>query len=268
MDWRDFAVQLAALARDLQDEESVDATLAAITSAAVRLVPGCESAGILWLKDGVAVSLAPTDQLVLESDHLQERCGEGPCFDAARLGHPVFRVRDMTSERTRWRQYAPEAEELGVGSMMGFLLYTNEKDLGALNLYATAPEAFNLYATAPEAFTEECETAGWLFSSHAAVAFAAAREQDQLNGPWRPGASSAKQWAWSWPAITSASSRLSTYSAATHRKRTSSCATWRGAPSIAEASPPERGEWLPQLFGRTGGAWAYPTPRGFALGTP
>ncbi|MEV1025066.1 GAF and ANTAR domain-containing protein [Streptomyces sp. NPDC050264] len=171
MDWRDFAVQLAALARDLQDEESVDATLASITSAAVKLVPGCESAGILWLKDGKAVSLAPTDQLVLESDHLQERCGEGPCFDAARLGHPVFRVRDMTSERTRWRQYAPEARELGVGSMMGFLLYTNEKDLGALNLYAAAPDAF----------TEDCETAGWLFSSHAAVAFAAAREQDQLG---------------------------------------------------------------------------------------
>jgi hypothetical protein len=134
-------------------------------------VPGCESAGILWLKKDKILSLAPTDPLVSESDHLQERLGEGPCFDAARLGHPVFRVRDMTTESTRWPQYAAEARELGIGSMMGFLLYTHDKDLGALNLYAATPGVF----------TEDCETAGWLLGSHAAVAFAAAREQDQLE---------------------------------------------------------------------------------------
>ncbi|MFJ8827510.1 GAF and ANTAR domain-containing protein [Streptomyces sp. NPDC102467] len=171
MDWRDFAVELASMARTLRDQDSVDGTLGEISAAAVRLVPGCEAAGILRLAGGRARSYAATSPLVLDSDHLQERLGEGPCFDAARTGHPVFRIHDMTTETTRWRHYAPEARSLGIGSMMGFLLYTHEQDLGALNLYSSLAGAF----------TEDSETAGWLLASHAAVAFAEARQQAQLE---------------------------------------------------------------------------------------
>ncbi|MFJ8827481.1 GAF and ANTAR domain-containing protein [Streptomyces sp. NPDC102467] len=170
MDWRDFAIELASVARNLLEQDSVEGTLSEITAAAVRLVPGCEAAGILRLSGGTVRSYAVTSPLVQESDHLQERFGEGPCFDAAKVGHPVFRIHDMTTETTRWRRYAPEARALGIGSMMGFLLYTNEQDLGALDMYS--PKA--------GAFTEDCETAGWLLASHAAVAFAESREHSQL----------------------------------------------------------------------------------------
>lgn len=173
MDWAWFAQQMASMARDLLAQESVDATLRRITASATELVEGCDAAGILMLHEGTVESLAFTHQLVVDSDRLQERLGEGPCFDAARgsLEGRVFRISDLTLEQPRWPSYAPQARTLGVGSMMGFLLFTEDENLGALNLYSTSPGAF----------TEASEMAGWLLASHAAVAFSSARTHAQLE---------------------------------------------------------------------------------------
>ncbi|MCV2457820.1 GAF and ANTAR domain-containing protein [Streptomyces sp. ICN988] len=171
MDWREFAQQMASLARELLAQDSVDGTLARITRAATELVEGCDESGILVLSGRKVRSLAPTDQLVVDSDRLQERLGEGPCFDAARTKEPVYRIADFTREQPRWPSFAPEAHALGVGSMMGFLLYTEEEELGSLDLYSHKPGVF----------TENSETAGWLLASHAAVALATARSHAQLE---------------------------------------------------------------------------------------
>ncbi|QFX79527.1 GAF and ANTAR domain-containing protein [Streptomyces sp. SYP-A7193] len=173
MDWRDFAQQMASLARDLLAQESVHATLERITAAATELVEGCDEAGILILSGTTVRSLAPTGRLVVDSDLLQERLQEGPCFDAARTktGELTYRITDFTQGQPRWPAYAPQAHELGVGSMMGFLLYTEDEELGALDLYSRRPGAF----------TETSETAGWLLASHAAVAFSGARTHAQMD---------------------------------------------------------------------------------------
>ncbi|GAA4293825.1 GAF and ANTAR domain-containing protein [Streptomyces venetus] len=173
MDWRLFAQQMASMSRELLAQDSVDATLEHITRSATELVWGCDAAGILLLHGKKVETLAPTHDLVTESDRLQERLAEGPCFDAARgdTDERVFRIHDFTHEVPRWPQYASRAKELGVGSMMGFLLYTEEEELGALNLYSGHPGAF----------TEDSETAGWLLASHAAIAFSSARSQAQLE---------------------------------------------------------------------------------------
>ncbi|MHC8421125.1 GAF and ANTAR domain-containing protein [Streptomyces sp. NB004] len=173
MDWRGFAQQMASMARDLLAQESVNDTLDRITGSATELVDGCDAAGILILRDRRVRSLAPTDQVVVESDALQERVGEGPCFDAARTsdGQRQYRIADFRDEAQRWPKYVPEARKLRLGSMMGFLLFTEDEDLGALNLYSYRPGAF----------TEADETAGWLLASHAAVAFSSARTHAQLQ---------------------------------------------------------------------------------------
>ncbi|WP_345620052.1 GAF and ANTAR domain-containing protein [Streptomyces ziwulingensis] len=164
---------MAGLSRDLLAQETVNGTLQRITDAAVELVEGCDAAGILLLRDKGIQSLAPTEQLVVDSDRLQGRLGEGPCFDAARTstGERMFRIFDFTDEAVRWPAYVPEARELGLGSMMGILLYTEDEDLGALNFYSRRPGVF----------TEASETAGWLLASHAAVAFSSARTHAQLQ---------------------------------------------------------------------------------------
>ncbi|GAB7106972.1 hypothetical protein JCM4814A_52860 [Streptomyces phaeofaciens JCM 4814] len=69
------------MARDLLAQDSVDATLRRISESATELVEGCDAAGILVLSGVKVQTLAPTSQLVVDSDQLQERrnaWGEGP----------------------------------------------------------------------------------------------------------------------------------------------------------------------------------------------
>ncbi|MEG8275454.1 GAF and ANTAR domain-containing protein [Streptomyces sp. AHA2] len=173
MDWRVFAREMASMARDLLAQDSVEATLKRITGSATELVEGCDAAGVLLLHGTRVESLAPTHDLVVGSDRLQERLAEGPCFDAARTGtgERVFRIADLTAEQPRWPSYATQARELGVGSLMGFLLYTEDEEFGALNFYSRRPGSFS----------EDSETAGWLLASHAAVAFSSARSHAQME---------------------------------------------------------------------------------------
>ncbi|MGW3661873.1 GAF and ANTAR domain-containing protein [Streptomyces sp. NPDC005141] len=173
MDWRQFAQQMAAMAHDLLAQESVDATLERITSSATELVAGCDAAGILLVRGQEVQTLAPTDQLVVQLDQLQQRLGQGPCFDAARnsVKERVFRIPDFTLQESRWPDFVPQAQKLGVGSMMGFLLFTDDEDFGALNFYSPRPGAF----------TEVSEASSVLLASHAAVALSSARAHAQME---------------------------------------------------------------------------------------
>ena len=96
VDWGRFAQQMASMARDLLAQESVGDTLERITTSATELVDGCDAAGILVLHGRKVETLAPTDQLVVDSDRLQEQLGEGPCFDVARHAQG----RQVTASRT------------------------------------------------------------------------------------------------------------------------------------------------------------------------
>ncbi len=168
----ELATRLADMARDLLAQTSVDKTLDRIVAHAVELVDGCQDAGVLVVEGGKRVrTLAANSDLVHTSDALQEEVGEGPCFDAARTAHEVYRIEDVTREEERWARYVPRARELGVGSIMGFCLYTEDDNLGALNMYSPDPGAF----------TERSEHIGWLLASHAAVAFSSARSHAQLE---------------------------------------------------------------------------------------
>jgi transcriptional regulator with GAF, ATPase, and Fis domain len=166
----DLATVLARMARDLLTQETVQQTLDRIVAYAVDLVDGCERAGVLAIESGSLRTLAASDDVAVASDRIQLEVGEGPCLDSALRDERVYRIADMATE-TRWRRYAPRAHALGVGSAMGFLLYTREHNLGALNLYGSTRNAF----------TEQSEHIGWLLASHAAVAFASARSDAQLQ---------------------------------------------------------------------------------------
>jgi transcriptional regulator with GAF, ATPase, and Fis domain len=126
-----------------------------------------------WARRGSGRSPPPaaSSDLVRASDRIQGELCEGPCYDATRQPHEVYRIADMTTTVERWPQYAPRARQLGIGSMMGFLLYTEDDNLGALDIYSSRPNAF----------TEASEHTGWLLASHAAVALASARAHAQLR---------------------------------------------------------------------------------------
>ncbi|MCZ4510148.1 GAF and ANTAR domain-containing protein [Streptomyces sp. ActVer] len=169
--WERFAVALAEMARDLLAQDSAQDTLDRIVEHATVLINGCDHAGILTVRRGEVHALAATSDLVRRADRIQQDLQEGPCFDAVTDRQQVYTIQDLRQPHDRWPRFAPELNKLGMGSAMGFLLFTEDDDLGALNVYSREPGTFD----------EAAQRAGWILASHAAVAFSAARTHQQLG---------------------------------------------------------------------------------------
>jgi hypothetical protein len=143
--------------------------LAEIIAAAVAMVPGVDEGSISVVTGRRNIgSQAPTGDLPMQVDALQEETQQGPCLDAA-YKQLTVRVADMASE-TRWPEFARRASQAGAASMLSLQLYVEGDNLGALNLYSRTPNAFD----------DESEQVGLLFASHAAVAYAGVRKEAQL----------------------------------------------------------------------------------------
>lgn len=166
----DLGEVMGRIARTLQEEHGdVDATLAAITAAAVTTVPGVNGASVSLVTGRRVTSRAPTSELVGDVDQLQTEVDEGPCLDALRDQETV-RVDDFSTD-DRWPRFAGEAARRGMGSLLSFQLFTDGDNLGALNLYAGRPRSFD-----PDA-----EAVGAVFAAHAAIALSAARQEENLR---------------------------------------------------------------------------------------
>jgi GAF domain-containing protein len=149
---------------------TVNDVLCQVTTAAVELVPGCDTAGVLLIgKGGKFESLAGTSELPPELDRLQMTLDEGPCMQAA-LDEVIVRTDDFRNE-PRWPAYSQAVVEIGVLSGLSFKLYTAERTAGALNLFGFEP---NVWST-------EDETVGTVLAAHAAAAILASRQGEQLE---------------------------------------------------------------------------------------
>jgi hypothetical protein len=165
-----LAVRMAELARAMAPPRSTDDILAEVTAAAVELIDGVDTAGILVIKDdGGFDSLAATSAVPHQLDVLQMTFGEGPCVQAA-LADTVVRTDDFQSE-ARWPRYSPAVVEAGVLSGLSFKLYTADRSAGALNLFGFEPVT---WAT-------EDETIGAVLAAHAASAILANQQERQLK---------------------------------------------------------------------------------------
>lgn len=161
---------MAELARALAVPQSAEEIFAEVTAAAVELIPGVDTAGILLIgKGGVFESHATTTDLPHELDELQHTLQEGPCISAA-LEDTVVLTEDFRTE-LRWPAYSAAVAKLGVFSGMSFRLYTSESTAGALNLFGFQPTAW----------TAESVTTGTVLAAHAAAAVMAHRHGQQLQ---------------------------------------------------------------------------------------
>jgi len=164
-----LALRMAELARTTAMSRTPTDILDGVTAAAVELIPGVDTAGILLIKGNGFDSIAGTTKLPHQLDELQMKYHEGPCVQAA-LAESVVRTDDFRYE-TRWPQYAPAAVEHGVLSGLSFKLYTADRTAGALNLFGHAPRRWDA----------EAETIGAILAAHAAAAILANQESTQLN---------------------------------------------------------------------------------------
>src|SRR3954470_19733255 len=141
---------LTALHEDLAGIVLVDRelndVLSDITGAARRAMPGAEAASITLIRGDEAFTAAYDGQMALDADELQYERGYGPCLDAGRAGQ-VFLVEDMATEQ-RWPDYARHAAAHGVGSSLSVPLPFQSALIGALNNYASRPDAFGPWVQA------------------------------------------------------------------------------------------------------------------------
>lgn len=168
----DLAMRMAELARVVATPRRAEDILAEVTTAAVQLIEGVDTAGILLIsKGGQFESVAVTDELPHELDELQHTLKEGPCIEAASASdYDVVRTDDFREE-TRWPAYSAAVRELGVLSGLSFRLYTHERTAGALNLFGYHPTTWDA----------ERVTIGSVLAAHAAAAIMSNRQSENLR---------------------------------------------------------------------------------------
>lgn len=167
----DFRDELATAAREMQEDSSPQEAMDRAVIVATKIIPGCDAAGVcvVYRGDRIDTHATSTDDL-RQVDALQHELDEGPCLEALRKDHTVV-SNDLTTDE-RWPTWGPEVvERVGMRSSVSYRLYSNDKDLGALNLYGTDTEAF----------TAEDIQDGLALAAHVGVALAAAQEVEQLE---------------------------------------------------------------------------------------
>jgi GAF domain-containing protein len=164
-----LARQLSELARQMQAEPDMPALLQRITEAAVLEIDGAEYACISLVEGGVVRPQAATDDLVKRVDSRESELNEGPCITSLREEVTV-RSDDFEKEE-RWPRFVAAAMEEGIRSMLAVQLFVEADNLGALNIYATQPDAF----------TEHDETIAMLLAVHAAIAMTASMTESNLR---------------------------------------------------------------------------------------
>lgn len=107
-----------------------------------RHIDGCDEVGITILSNDRPHTAAYSTVQTLEIDAVQYALDEGPCLDAARLRTEQV-VGDLHLDDGRWPTFAQAVREDGMRSLYAVPLVSGEECVGAINLYAWAPNAFD-----------------------------------------------------------------------------------------------------------------------------
>ena len=147
-------------------ETDLRGVLDQVAQLAKQTLPGADEVSVTLISGNGASTAATTGQLALNLDEWQYGRGHGPCIDAS-ASHTTLSLPDMTTEG-RWPDWAAQAVAAGVGSSLSIGLPIHEQVTGALNIYATKPEAFD----------SDAIILGQTFAGYAAVALANAHLYD------------------------------------------------------------------------------------------
>lgn len=160
---------LEAVVSSAIEAPAIADTMALLTHAACQNVPSVDYASItVRHSDGQLETVGSTGEVPTESDRLQYRYREGPCYETATDGRPT--VTGDVAVDPRWPRYGPKAADLGVKSQFALEIFDRKDSRGALNLYARERDAFD----------GEYDLVT-LFGVFAATVLGYAREVDQLK---------------------------------------------------------------------------------------
>ena len=163
----DPTVAFAELGRIKLGETDLQSVLGQVAETAKRTIPGASEVSVTLVRGRKnAHTAAFTGELALTLDEVQYEHGHGPCLDAAATP-ATLSVPDMTAE-TRWPDWAQRAVKAGAHSSLSIGLPMEDTVSGALNIYATEPDAFD----------HDAIILAQTFSGYAAVALANAHLYD------------------------------------------------------------------------------------------
>jgi GAF domain-containing protein len=144
-----------------------------VTQSATRMLPAVAHSGVTLVinrRRRTLESVAATGAVPRTLDRLQEELQQGPCLESIWNLYTV-RVEDYENER-RWPHFvAAVVAQTPVRSSLSIQLYTNETELGTLNLYSEEAAAF----------TPEVKETALTLAAHAAIGLAGARRGDELQ---------------------------------------------------------------------------------------
>jgi GAF domain-containing protein len=115
--------------------------LAKVADLARRSIPAADEVSITLVGPGGAHTAAFTGERAMIVDEWQYQQGHGPCLAAAAANITVT-VADMAGD-SRWPDWADHAIDAGVHSSISIGLPLRDSVSGALNVYATKPQAFD-----------------------------------------------------------------------------------------------------------------------------
>ncbi|GAA2057568.1 GAF and ANTAR domain-containing protein [Williamsia deligens] len=173
----DIHTRMAEMARSLHavpeaDPDAFDQVLAAVTAGAVEHVAGADHAGILLVESRARTmtTVAPTDDVMVTLDTLQQETDQGPCLEAA-WEHTEVWVDDIATDG-RWPELSRRVvAETPARSSLSFQLFTHQGTMGALNLFSDRTDAFS----------HESREIGRVFATHAALAMFRTRQQGEFR---------------------------------------------------------------------------------------
>lgn len=123
-----------------QPQREVDRLLAGV-DLIIRLVDGCDHAGVTLTAGRSFTTAAASDDLVRQGDSWQYELDQGPCLQTVRTEHTVL-SQDLSAEH-RWPLWSPRIVAAGVHGMMCLALSGQHGTLGSLNLYADRRDAWS-----------------------------------------------------------------------------------------------------------------------------
>ena len=128
---------LVEFARTLTADFSIQKILDHLVDRVVEVIP-VDGAGVLLMDSDVEHHfVAASDDMILGVETLQMELQEGPCLQAYRTGKHVA-VRDLGHDTT-FARFSPAAARAGLGAVYSFPLRLDDRQLGALELYAKEP---------------------------------------------------------------------------------------------------------------------------------
>ena len=143
-DHDDLRSSLGALSQLATGQMELQDVLTRVAEFAVRAIPGADGAGLTLIEAGHADTIVASAPFVSEVDAIQYGIGEGPCITAAAESRTV-RSGSLGTDAL-WPRFGPRVGHLGVHSALSLPLLTADGVLGAMNVYAHAPDAFDDHA--------------------------------------------------------------------------------------------------------------------------